>query len=393
MRDFIRGILVLVLILVISTCYPWDLEKRDDHDAINGNGESYITFDTLYGTNMYDEATAVIITNDGAYAIIGQTTDPVDDDNETYMLKIDTSGDIKWPMAFNNNDDDYGMSLMQLDDDNFIILGNLDTDANAWQNLMIETDGSGNLQDQNNYGLNEDDKVFSFVSRVNADGYLLFGYTETYKVNDLGLQAMLFIINNDLNEESRINMGGTYDDYGYYIERTEDNQYVVLVSMGQQDQTRDLHLMKLNLNHEAVWDEEIIVNAQPVLGCVRQIQGGGFIVGGAISGNRVRLVKTDENGQNPVVETYDDRYADSAVSVIPTMDGGFAVLTSDMVLFKTNSNLHELWYQEFEGEAHGNYAIKQTSDGGFILVGTTENTENSSYDIRVIKTDPSGNVK
>ena len=408
MKNPVPAIISFALILIISTCYPWDLEKREDHNPENGhisdtccNGDCdvdtcedlrFITFDTLYGSDENDEAMSLISTRDGGYSVIGQTIDAVDEDFETYLLHIDSLGNKKWDVVFDNTDDDYGVSLMQTGSGNYIILGNIDSDANTWQNLLMETDVSGNLEGQDNYGLDKMDLAYSFTRKINDEGYLLLGYTETYRANNLGLQAMIFNVDNDLNEIGRKHFGDDYDDYGYSIERIGNTNYVMLMSAGKQDETMDLHMVKLDQNLDQVWDRTVIVNCQPVVGCVSSIPGGGFVIGGAVSGNRLRLVKTDSEGINPVEETFSDVYADSTVSVIPTADGGFAALTNNMVLIKTNSSLKEQWKKEFEGEIYGNRGLIQTADGGFILAGIYYNTDNSSNDIRIIKTDPNGNI-
>jgi hypothetical protein len=401
---------LLALVIILATCYPWDLERREDPLPENGhvpdtccNGDCdvdtcedlrFITFDTLFGSGANDEAMSVICTQDGGYSIIGRTVDMTDDDFETYLLHIDSMGNKKWDVAFNNTDDDYGVGLLQIENGNYIILGNIDSDANTWQNLLMETDVSGNLEGQDDYGLDKIDLAYSFTRKINDAGYLLLGYTETYRTNDLGLQAMIFNVDNTLNETGRKHFGAANDDYAYCIERTADDNYIMLMSAGKQDETMDLHLVKLDQNLVEVWNRTVIVNCLPVVGSVSEIPGGGFVLGGAVSGNRLRLVKTDSEGLNPVEETFSDILADSTVSVIPTADGGFAALTNNMVLVRTNASLKQQGQKkEFEGEIYGNRALIQTADGGFILCGIDYNTDNSSNDIRVIKTDPNGNTE
>lgn len=408
MKNVIPYFLSVLLAILMITCDPWDLEKRADHDVSNGNepdtccnddcdvdtceGPEYITFDSLYGTTENDEARAVIITNDGGYAIVGHTVDPTDDDYQTYLLKIDSAGQKKWVLTYDFTDDDYGLSLTQLENNQMVVLGNLDTDLYAWQNLLMKTDASGVKQEHDDYGGDKWDIAHSFTPRTNNNGFMIIGYTETFVVNNLGIEAMIYTVDNNLSLVGTKKFEWAYDDYGYSVDTTMDNNYVVLVSKGMQDKTNNLHLIKLGQDQRIIWDEEIIRNARTVVGCVRTIPEGGYIAAGTVSPNRLRLVKTDDLGQNPVEETYDNVIADSSVTVIPTMDGGFAVLTSNLTLLKVDPDLKEKWTKEFEGAVYGNKALQQTADGGFILVGFTYNLENSSHDIRVIKTDPLGEI-
>jgi len=94
----------------------------------------------------------------------------------------------------------------------------------------------------------------------------------------------------------------------------------------------------------------------------------------------------------------------SAYAVDETSDGGFifageqgtdyAFDTMDLFLAKTDSQGNTEWQKTF-GETEGQRAqdVKQTSDGGYIVVGYTYENINgsSSSDVYVIKTDASGN--
>jgi hypothetical protein len=54
--------------------------------------------------------------------------------------------------------------------------------------------------------------------------------------------------------------------------------------------------------------------------------------------------------------------------------------------------LIEQWREDLAGEAYGNQAILQTTDKGYILVGSKDNPSNSSIDVYVVKTDSLGRV-
>lgn len=100
-------------------------------------------------------------------------------------------------------------------------------------------------------------------------------------------------------------------------------------------------------------------------------------------------------------KTFGGDIPDYAVAVQQTIDNGFILLGktssfgagySDIWLIKTDENGNELWQQTFGG-SETEYAgdIKQTSDGGFIIVGTTESYGSEYNKIWLIKTDEFGN--
>ena len=88
-------------------------------------------------------------------------------------------------------------------------------------------------------------------------------------------------------------------------------------------------------------------------------------------------------------------------SVQQTTDGGYIIVgiteffgvDSDIWLIKTNSFGDTLWTRKFGGsEMDGAYSVKQTSDGGYIITGTTSSFGAGCGDVWLIKTDASGDT-
>ena len=110
-------------------------------------------------------------------------------------------------------------------------------------------------------------------------------------------------------------------------------------------------------------------------------------------------------GQTPPdtlwTKTFGGDMPDYAISVQQTLDGGFITLCktssfgsgyTDIMIIKTDENGNEQWQQTFGG-SETEYAgdIKQTTDGGYIIVGTTESYGSDYNKIWLIKTDEYGN--
>jgi hypothetical protein len=139
---------------------------------------------------------------------------------------------------------------------------------------------------------------------------------------------------------------------------------------------------------------------------VAQTSDGGYITAGTTysygAGNGdIWLIKTDADGD----EEWDELFGGSGVeygeAVAETSDGGYIVVGStmsygaghsDVWLIKTDADGSEEWNQTFGGsdEDHGN-SVVQTSDGGYIIAASTQSYGAGSSDIWLIKTDASGN--
>ncbi len=97
---------------------------------------------------------------------------------------------------------------------------------------------------------------------------------------------------------------------------------------------------------------------------------------------------------------YGGGFFDWAWQVEQTTDGGYIVIADysfgsmdyDAWLIKTDSNGDILWSKTFGGLAEDRgQSVQQTTDGGYIIAGTTSSFGNGAYDIWLIKTDEFGN--
>lgn len=140
--------------------------------------------------------------------------------------------------------------------------------------------------------------------------------------------------------------------------------------------------------------------------CVKQTIDGGYIVSGSIqptsnvAASEMHLIKTDVNGSTLWAKNYGGLNADAGNSVEQTTDGGYIVAgwtksfgagAEDFYLVKTNPYGDTLWTKTYGGAASEKAnCVQQTTDGGYILVGSTSSFGASFINAYLVKTDANG---
>jgi len=141
--------------------------------------------------------------------------------------------------------------------------------------------------------------------------------------------------------------------------------------------------------------------------CVIETSDSGYVAVGSkedsLGNIDLRLIKTNNLGDSLWSKTFGDLGSDIGNSVKQTSDSGFIILGStssyrsgeeDVWLIKTDANGDTMWTKTFGGNSSdvGN-GIQITNDGGYVIVGTTVSYGAGGEDAWLIKTDSNGVIQ
>ncbi|MFE3845404.1 hypothetical protein ACFL1L_00900 [Thermoplasmatota archaeon] len=120
---------------------------------------------------------------------------------QTYLIKLDLYGNLEWEKIFGSqNDYIYGSSVVQTDDEGYIICGALSTENESYA-MLLKTDNLGNQEWIKTYpelGLSNG----YHMDKTNDNGYLLIGHKNEQNITSDYMTYMLLLKTDvDGNEE------------------------------------------------------------------------------------------------------------------------------------------------------------------------------------------------
>lgn len=232
------------------------------------------------------------------------------------------------------------------------------------------------------------------VQQTIDGGYVIVGRTRSFGAGG----EDVWLIKTDANglEQWNRTFGGSDIDQGNSVQQTNDGGYIIAGRIGSGQ--NDVWLIKTDTDGLEQWNKTFGGISGDIGQSVQQISDGYVIAGGTSSfgagDSDVWLIKTDPNGSEQWNRTFGGSDFDRGYSVKQTNDGGYVIVGytrsfgaggSDIWLIKTDANGSEQWNKTFgESSDDTGLSVQITLDGGFIIIGNKEN------DFWLIKTDDNG---
>jgi hypothetical protein len=203
------------------------------------------------------------------------------------------------------------------------------------------------------------------------------------------------------------NFGGIYLDFGYSVQQTTDNGFIIAGYTIRDNVTNneDAILIKTDADGNLVWERRFGTINDDRGYCVRQTTDGGYIITGYTligSTRQAYLLKTDSTGNPMWWRTFGSPLWAEGHSVQQTLDGGYIIAgrigissipyNTDIFLIKTDNQGDLIWQNNYGGNlVEEAFCVLQSLDGGYVICGSVYGVFSSS-DVYILKTDTNGNL-
>jgi len=379
---------IFVCVLLIATLMPVSSHitkntNRDDVEEKLPSG-TITTWMKIIGGSDGDSGFSIQQTSDGGYIITGDTDSYGIGGRDVWLVKTDMNGNEVWNKTFGITNDsaviERGTDVLQTSDNGYIITARIG---------LIKTDENGNeiwRKNFTNHGTS--------MCLTDDECYVITGYNYTGKC------LWMVKVDTNGNEIWEKNYENIRFD-GWSIKQTTDHGYITVGWNG---------IVKTDENGEKVWNITLTTGMR----CMDVVQSndGNFTVigwkGDWAHSNTGWFMRIDTKGQILSLKNY-PRFVTGYVlnKCVQTPEGGYMItgeadselkywghLHFKLLVLKTDEKgiiLRRNTYGSGENLDCG-LDIKETSDGGYIVLGGTNRYGPRNTDMWLIKTDSNGKV-
>lgn len=383
------------------------------HHYLTPISSTHYTWSRTFGGALFDEGTAVVETSDGGFALSGRTANfgAVVGQDEVWLVRCDSNGNHLWNYTYGGGFKKGGyfdpfhksVRLEDVPNGGFLLSSHTTQysggDADGW---LIRTDANGNNLWNYTYGGPDDEYVVESVA-CSAGGFITSGWTENVTLETIDF----WLLRTDANGNHIWNYTYGKPDYGelcYNVIEVSTGGFLMTGWAGDFGCAADnmfdeveCWVVRVAANGAHLWNHTY--GTEHSANYAVECQDGGFalIGSGVVTSTQdldVILIRTDTNGQQLWNQTYGDNDIETAFEFAECSDGGFAIFalnyltpsTCDAWFIRTDAIGTAQWNQLYGGAQFDQFCAGiETSDGDFVMMGTTSSFGAGHVDMYVVR--------
>jgi hypothetical protein len=419
----------VAILLVLAFVMVADAATKNPPPSSTGS-----SFATAYNVpNSYSVAESISQASSGSF-VVGALCEPAASttpncNGPATVLRVDPSGNIQSQMqySYESASQSTALNIIKATSDGGAIFAGQPQFGCPAENMtrcaaIVRVDSTGKVQWARDLQFADSSAVtWPFdIQQTTDGGFVLVGYafapSSIYnpwiaKLSSTGqIQWMHLLVDPNSDYSAAYSVQQTADG-GYLV--GGQVSYVVTDSYTKSE----IVLFKLDSTGKMVWQRNYVTGLDTYLQYMEVTSDGGAIVAGTVyttpgstPTSSVLLLKVDSSGNSQFARTFlptgdIDVYSLTVTGVQQTSDGGYAfsgyyfnytVYTNRAWMVKTDSSGKVQWNKIYGPDVEYSdryfYSFQQTSDGGFIAAGTTNEFDNGNGSIWLVKTDSSGNI-
>ncbi|OGF59176.1 MAG: hypothetical protein A2Y62_11115 [Candidatus Fischerbacteria bacterium RBG_13_37_8] len=364
------------------------------------------TWAHAYGGVNNESAYSIKQTSEGGYIVAGYAGSFGTGSIDLWVLKLDASGGIVWQKTYGGSDNDVVHSIEQTSDGGYIVAAYTQSfGAGSSDFWVLKLDASGEIIWQKTYGEGLQDNAYS-IKQIIDGGYIVAGFTDYFGAGNWDVLMLKLDANGGIVWQKTY--GGSNQDFVDSIQQTTDTGYIIAgYTHSFEIGGGDIWVIKLDASGGIVWQRTYGLGGIDNAESIQQTTDGGYIVVGTTlsfgaGAEDLWVLKLDPSGGIIWQKTYGGSSNDYAESIQQTTDGGYIVVGTtlsfgagnyDFWVLKLDASGEIIWQNTYGGagwdEAN---AVHQTSDEGYLVAGGTDSFGSGNSDLWVLKLDSFGNM-
>ena len=325
------------------------LTEDFDFWVLKFSADNTLLWSKTFGGSKDDRGEDIITTKDGGFALLGysQSTDNDVTSNagskDFWVLKLTSSGTLSWQKNFGFLGSDYGTTLLETNDNGYLITGVLDVTASNGQGnsrstqrhaggdiWAIKLNNSGGLEWSKFYGGSFTDIPLGVVKTID-NGFIIAGSSDSadgdITNNKGGYDFWILKIEANGTVVWGKNFGGSEIDEASAITQTNDGNFIVVGDTRSSDKdvsnnngAADLWMLKISQEGILIWEKTFGGTSFDVGRSISRTQDNGFIISGSSRSldanfnnqgqNDALIIKVDSEGNIVWQETVGGREID-----------------------------------------------------------------------------------